>query len=82
MAMLTRSHTTQEATRFLEEGQFPPGSMGPKVRAAVEFLEGGGREVIVTDEKTMEAALEGQGGTTILHEGMAEDWGGQQVLFW
>jgi carbamate kinase len=77
-----RKLTPREATRFLDEGQFPPGSMGPKVRAAIEFLEGGGREVIVTDEKTMEAALEGRGGTTILHEGMAEDWGGQQVLFW
>jgi carbamate kinase len=77
-----RKLTPSEARRFLDEGQFPAGSMGPKVRAAVEFLEGGGREVIVTDEATMEAALEGQGGTTILHEGVAEDWGGQQVLFW
>lgn len=77
-----RKLTPAEARRFLDEGQFPPGSMGPKVRAAVEFLEGGGREVIVTNESTMEAALEGEGGTTILHEGMAEDWGGQQVLFW
>ena len=77
-----RKLTPAEARRFLDEGQFPPGSMGPKVQAAVEFLEGGGREVIVTDEATMEAALEGRGGTTILHEGVAEDWGGQQVLFW
>jgi hypothetical protein len=36
----------------------------------------------VTNEASMEAALEGRAGTTILHEGMAEDWGGQQVLFW
>ncbi|MBW2260673.1 MAG: carbamate kinase [Deltaproteobacteria bacterium] len=77
-----RKLTPAEARRFLDEGQFPPGSMGPKVNAAVEFLEGGGREVIVTDDATMEAALEGRGGTTILHEGVAEDWGGQQVLFW
>ena len=77
-----RKLTPSEARRLLDEGQFPPGSMGPKVHAAIEFLEGGGREVIVTDEATMEAALEGRGGTTILHEGVAEDWGGQQVLFW
>ncbi len=77
-----RRLTPAETRRFLDEGQFPPGSMGPKVDAAVEFLEGGGHEVIVTDEATMEAALEGRGGTTILHEGVAEDWGGQQVLFW
>jgi len=77
-----RKLTPTQAMRLLDEGQFPPGSMGPKVRAAVEFLEGGGREVIVTNESTMEASLESRGGTTILHEGMAEDWGGQQVLFW
>jgi carbamate kinase len=77
-----RRLTPSEARRFLDEGQFPPGSMGPKVRSAVEFLEGGGREVIVTNEETMDEALEGRGGTTIVHEGMAEDWGGQQVLFW
>ncbi len=71
-----------EARRFLAEGQFPPGSMGPKVHAAIGFLEGGGREVCITSEMSMEAALRGGGGTTIVHEGMAEDWGGQQVLFW
>lgn len=77
-----RKLTETEAKRFLEEGQFPPGSMGPKVRAAIEFLEGGGREVIVTKDMSFEAALDGEGGTTIVHEGLAEDWGGQQVLFW
>ncbi len=77
-----RKLTEGEAKRFLDEGQFPPGSMGPKVRAAVEFLEGGGREVIVTRDTSFEAALDGEGGTTILREGMTEDWGGQQVMFW
>ena len=71
-----------EARRLLEEGQFPPGSMGPKVRAAIEFLEGGGREVMITSEKKLMKALKGEAGTMIVHEGKAEDWGGQQVLFW
>jgi carbamate kinase len=77
-----RRLTPQQARLLYAEGQFPPGSMGPKVLAAVEFLEGGGREVVVTNEENMEAALAGEAGTAILHEGMAEDWGGQQVLFW
>jgi carbamate kinase len=77
-----RKLTETDAQKFLDEGQFPPGSMGPKVRAAIEFLQGGGREVIVTRESSFEAALDGKGGTTIVREGLTEDWGGQQVLFW
>jgi len=71
-----------EARRLHDEGQFPPGSMGPKVQAAMEFLEGGGREVIITSEEKLEEALRGEAGTAIVQEGKAEDWGGQQVLFW
>jgi carbamate kinase len=71
-----------EARKLYDEGQFPPGSMGPKVLAALSFLEGGGREVVVTRDACLEAALDGRDGTTIVHEGLAEDWGGQQVLFW
>jgi carbamate kinase len=71
-----------EARRLQDEGQFPPGSMGPKVRAAIEFLEGGGREVLITSESKLEEALRGEAGTRIVQEGKAEDWGGQQVLFW
>ena len=36
--------TTREAKAYLAEGQFPPGSMEPKVDAAVQFIESGGQD--------------------------------------
>jgi carbamate kinase len=58
--------TVQDCRRFLGEGQFPPGSMGPKIRSAVRFLESGGERVIITSlEKALEA-LAGRAGTTIV----------------
>jgi len=77
-----KSLACDEAERYLKEGQFPPGSMGPKVEAAIEFLRSGGREVIVTSERRLPDALRGLGGSRIVHAGIAEDWGGPQVLFW
>lgn len=74
--------TCDEAERYYREGQFPAGSMGPKVQAAIEFLRHGGREVIITSERRLPDALRGLGGSRIVHSGTAEDWGGQQVLFW
>jgi carbamate kinase len=49
-------------------GQFPPGSMGPKVEAAVYFLERGGREVVVCRPESLEEAFDGAAGTRILTE--------------
>ena len=37
-----------EARQYLEAGEFPKGSMGPKVEAAIRFLERGGQEVLIT----------------------------------
>lgn len=39
----------EDAKKYLEEGQFPAGSMGPKIQAAVSFIENGGTETIITD---------------------------------
>lgn len=47
-------------------GHFPPGTMGPKVDAALEFLEGGGREVVITSPELAVEAMEGRAGTRIL----------------
>ncbi len=58
--------SVQEATDYLRDGQFPPGSMGPKVRAAIEFLENGGARAIITDLEHSEASLQGEAGTTIV----------------
>jgi carbamate kinase len=51
--------------RYFAEGHFPPGSMGPKIEAAIEFLEAGGREVVITRPELMAAALAGRAGTRI-----------------
>ncbi len=58
--------TLDEAHRHLADGQFPPGSMGPKVRAAIRFIEDGGTEAIVTAPEVLAAALRGDDGTRIV----------------
>jgi carbamate kinase len=57
--------TVAEAKRYMSQGHFEPGSMLPKVQAIIEFLEGGGRQAIITDPAHLTAALEGRGGTRI-----------------
>lgn len=60
------SLTVESAKRYLAEGHFPPGSMGDKIEAAIEFVESGGREVIISSiEKAYEAVL-GNTGTRIV----------------
>jgi carbamate kinase len=54
-----------EARRYLAEGEFPEGSMGPKIRAAIEFITRGGKEVIVTSPAHLEEAMAGRTGTHI-----------------
>ena len=58
--------TVEEARRHLEAGQFPPGSMGPKIRAAVEYIEAGGREVLITKDTHLKASLLRRSGTRIV----------------
>ncbi|MBT6432867.1 MAG: carbamate kinase [Deltaproteobacteria bacterium] len=48
-----------------EAGEFPPGSMGPKVEAALKFIDSGGAKVIITDPENLKDALEDRGGTRI-----------------
>ena len=57
--------TLSEAKRYLEECQFPQGSMGPKVQAAIDFIERGGKEVIITDIHLIDKAMKDQAGTHI-----------------
>lgn len=58
--------TAAEAQRYLDEGHFPDGSMGPKIDAAIQFIEGGGRQVLITSIDKADAALRQQDGTWIL----------------
>lgn len=57
--------TARELRAYYEQGQFPAGSMGPKVRAALDFLENGGREVVITSPECLKKALNKQGGTRV-----------------
>ncbi|MCK5828375.1 carbamate kinase, partial [Candidatus Bipolaricaulota bacterium] len=57
--------TVAEAKTYAEEGHFAKGSMEPKVRAAVRFVEAGGEKAIITSLDKAVAALEGNAGTTI-----------------
>ena len=58
--------TVEEARKHLADGQFPPGSMGPKIRAAIEYIEAGGREVLITKDSHLKAALINRSGTRIV----------------
>jgi carbamate kinase len=58
--------TVEEAKKYLAEGQFPAGSMGPKIRAAIEYIEAGGKEVLITSANHLKAALINRSGTRIV----------------
>ena len=51
--------------KYMKEGQFPPGSMGPKVEAACRFAEREGKEAVITSMECMRDALRGRAGTHI-----------------
>jgi carbamate kinase len=55
--------TLEEVERYIDEGHFPPGSMGPKVEAVHRFLVRGGRRGLITDPDHLVDALDGKAGT-------------------
>jgi carbamate kinase len=57
--------TVAEAKQYIEDGHFAAGSMLPKIKAIVWFLESGGQEAIITNPENIARALEGQTGTRI-----------------
>jgi carbamate kinase len=57
--------TLAQAKRYVAEGHFKPGSMLPKIEAVIDFIEGGGREAIITDPEHLAAALAGRAGTRV-----------------
>jgi carbamate kinase len=61
-----KAMTLAECERFFEEGQFPPGSMGPKVEAAMQFVGGGGKRAVIASIEAIEAAVEGRAGTEVI----------------
>ncbi len=58
--------TVSDAEQLLRSGEFPPGSMGPKVESAITFVTEGGRAAIVTCAERLQDAVEGTAGTRIV----------------
>jgi carbamate kinase len=58
--------TAAEARKHLADGQFPPGSMGPKITAALLFIERGGPRAVITSLDKLDLALDGRAGTAIV----------------
>jgi len=71
-----RTISVEEARAYLKAGEFPPGSMGPKIEAAVDFLAQGGEECIITSTEQTAQALAGKGGTHIF-----TSWGYRTFAF-
>lgn len=57
--------TVKQAEEHISQGQFPPGSMGPKIKAAIEYIQGGGKEVLITSANHLRASLINRSGTKI-----------------
>ena len=59
--------TLDEVKQYLDEGtHFAEGSMAPKMRAVVQYLEGGGKEALITNPENIERAVAGETGTRIV----------------
>jgi carbamate kinase len=65
--------TVAKAKEMLDQHQFPPGSMGPKIRAAIEFVEKTGKEVLITDAEHLKDALARTSGTYIVADGAGKE---------
>ena len=63
---LLRSMTLTEAAKYQAEGHFPPGSMGPKIEAAVKFVKKCGKRAVITSIEAVESAVAGRAGTEIV----------------
>lgn len=57
--------TLAEAKKYYDEGHFAKGSMAPKIRAIIYYLEHGGKEAIITNPENLERAIRGETGTHV-----------------
>jgi carbamate kinase len=58
--------TVSEAKEYLEQGHFAKGSMEPKIKAIIQYLEAGGKMAIITNPEHITAALHGETGTRVV----------------
>jgi carbamate kinase len=64
--------TASEMARYLRDGHFPPGNMGPKVESVLRFLEKGGKEAVITSYEHLCEAVRGNAGTHIVQDSSTE----------
>jgi len=67
-----RTLPVDKAREMMAAHQFPPGSMGPKIQASIDFVEATGKEVLITDTEHLKAALAREAGTFLVAEGELE----------
>ncbi len=60
--------TIEEAKQYMATGHFPPGNMGPKVEAVINYLEAGGEHAIITSPENLGTAVDGKTGTHFLRK--------------
>lgn len=72
---LLRKMTISDAEGYLRAGEFPPGSMRPKVEAAVQFLKSGGRRAVIASIEHIDLAVAGEAGTEIVKDAGAAPQG-------
>jgi carbamate kinase len=58
--------TVSQAKDYLKNGEFPPGSMGPKVQACISFITKGGEKAVITHLEDIHKAVEGNAGTHVI----------------
>jgi carbamate kinase len=58
--------TVGQAREYIDQGQFPSGSMGPKIEAAIEYIEAGGEEALITSASHLKATLLKRSGTRLV----------------
>ena len=55
-----------EAEKYYNEGHFPAGSMGPKIKASIDFVRSTGKRALITSLDKVNEAIEGNSGTRII----------------
>ncbi len=60
-----RKLTPEKANKYLQEGHFPDGSMGPKIEAAMQFIMNPGKRAVICSVTEIEAAVAGDAGTEV-----------------
>jgi len=60
--------TVEEAKKYMDEGHFPPGNMGPKIEAVIQYMEAGGKHAIITSPEFLGSAVDGKTGTHFIKE--------------